>query len=239
MQVLHRGQSEWVTYRGDRDPPLGSISLLSVEAAPLEVLCGVETSGAAPWVPIFVSGARNVADAFRRVTHFPRMVVETPRWRPSPEKARVLVGRVVSPTAAAAAGWLAKRLELRAGTGILPLLLGGGSEAPSRENRDPWLTAGMSRQEFCRRAEEFKPLLPGDWRRLRTLTCRISRAGCSLEHLAFDLGIGIRALRYQVQRLLGCSVEEYRHTPGWAWVLEAALRRHRYINLLAPDHLHA
>lgn len=75
-------------------------------------------------------------------------------------------------------------------------------------------------------------LLPHEWSRLSELVGWIlesCQCGGSLERKAAHAGIDQRTLRRWLERLPGVSVAQATLTPGWEWILEAALRRFGYI----------
>jgi hypothetical protein len=230
MQLLQPGEdSRWAT-AADRVPPLGSIYWLDLDGDASDSLRALRETAAAPWVPVLVSGAPHAIEAFLEATPFPQIVVRSVGPRPDAALARGRVARMQMPEPASLAEWIVCRLGMQADPRWLQLILEDGTPVkptPAVAAR-PWLAAGVSRRGFYRKAMAFGPLSPANWHRIVILAGQALRGETTVEYLASEVGIGTKALRHGVQRMLGCRLAEYRASQGWVWVLETALRKHGY-----------
>lgn len=226
MELLTPDSSEW-TAVVDR-PPLGSLLWLDPSRGAIAALEALEFAVDNPWIPVLVTGPASVARAFQHRAPHPDLVIHAPLVQLAPEDALQYVSRSTAPTADSIARWIADRCRMPTVEPFLATLMG---DLPS----PPWATLRCSRREFYRRATRLGPLRPGDWRRLSALARQQRRAEISVDHLASNVGVGLKALRRQVARLVGVRVATYRKFPGWAWVLEATLRRHGILVASGPD----
>jgi hypothetical protein len=230
MQLLEPGEDSRWAAAADRVPPLGGIYWLEIEGNPSDSLRALRDTAAAPWVPVLVSGSPHALDAFLGATPFPQIVVRSIGPRPDAALARSRVARMRLPEPASLAEWIAHRLGIQADPSWLSMILEGGvtmRPTPADAAR-PWLAAGVSRRGFYRKAMGFGPLSPGNWRRIAVLAGQARRGEATVEHLASEIGVGTKALRQAVRRLLGCRLADYRTSQGWVWVVETALRKHGY-----------
>lgn len=229
MQLLKPGRSDW--HAAEAPLALGSIAWLDLDVGTVEVLRAYELILEAPWVNVMVRGHAAAVESFTSVVPYPEAIVPTPGPRPSADQARERLAEAPAPTASVTAQWLARRLGEPTIENLLMDLLETTPRGNGTRNGDegPQPPGGVSRRGFYRRAEALRPLRPGDWRRLFSLTCQTRRCNTTVEHLASNLSVGARALRKRIEWLLGCRLADYRTNPGWMWLLESALRRHGYV----------
>lgn len=218
MQILGPQAEVW-TPASTLDPDIGSIAWVDLSSAPGAGLNALEYLLAFPWVQVLTAGPEDLASKLRGQLPSPDLVAGSLGPQPAASEARMRLESSPVPTCASIAAWLAARIGRPDLGPMLTAMLGTAGAAP-------WDSAGVSRRAFYRRAGAVGPFRPGDWRRLAGLARQTRRGESTVEHLASRVGVGVKALRGQVESLLGLTVAEYRETPGWAWVLESALRRH-------------
>ena len=93
----------------------------------------------------------------------------------------------------------------------------------------------LHRSTVWRRLEKLAPLKPADWRAVSTLVQICCDSQGSLERIALRCGWDTSTVRARSSKLVGPLFKLRQDLVGWKWMLEAVLRRARFVGEAYPE----
>jgi hypothetical protein len=207
-----------------RIPALGASVLCDIRPGPTAIRSLSQFLRRSPWCPpcALVPSRRVTAELLEALDRLPpgcpKVVCESELHPVEPERIVEAVARRPAPTAEEMASYVVRRLGREELTETFFACFGGAS-GPTR----------ASRSTLSRRLQALPPLTARDWEAIGQLARVFASDERNAERLARSRGLDPRTLRARASRYFNLSWEEARGFVGWEWVLEAALRRWRYL----------
>lgn len=224
IQVLEPPYQQFTPFDPAHPPPTGTLALTPVQS---EILTMERTLRyifrRAPWLSMAVwttAESRNELDislqSVRLLTGVHAvLVVPADGQHPTPTEVVEGVARRTPPVAEHLAEWCSHRLGRPDLTEDLATALIPHGRLPAQGD-DRALRRRLSREGLPPRLALGRLLpLAGSYRLRRTLT-----------DLAAQLGLHPRQVRLWLDRLTGCTAEQWLQRPGWEWMVEEMIRRH-------------
>ena len=198
-------------------PPLGSFLISQIaESGCLNSLPTV-LSAVPPWLPAVITSSRAVShlinDAVTTANHaFTRqsVILSPSQELPLPISAVEALSNRNPPSPSLIARWLALRLGQPDIESLIATIFNRDGKVSERTLR--WR---CQRKLHCH---------PSDLRRLVVLAT-LPRPTANVDQLAAISESSPQRMRERLRRGLGVTLAFYNRTPGWEWVLEAAIRK--------------
>ncbi|MEO8635134.1 MAG: hypothetical protein ABI587_07645 [Gemmatimonadales bacterium] len=205
---------------------IGTILLADLDEGGAALGNALLVARVSPWCPVVVRLGKRPADptvieAAMTCPFPPAYLVDTTLSFLDPE---LLVGTVKGrrwPTPAETASYILRRTGW---SGAIATAL-----AHCVELSDAMSKKDVHRSTTWRRLEKAGPLTPRDWMAVGLLVQSSRDAQCSLEEMALAVGWETSTLRARARTLVGPAFEKRRQLVGWEWILEAVLRKSRYV----------
>jgi hypothetical protein len=212
---------------GSRLPELGGIIICDLRAGrqPYESLSSLALT--APWCPTCALVPTRLP--FRKLIEvlesLPRSCLKLPielgDTQPQPRWLLAEVTRRPAPTPAQIAEYIARRVSCSWLFPTFAACLQRGADS------------GASRSYLSRKLKNRPPFTARDWAAVGQLVSVLQSTRWPAGRLAREHGLDPRTLRAWVARYLGLPWNTAQQLVGWEWIVEAALRRGKYV----PDRL--